>query len=176
MSLLSPKHWLSSHPFLSFLSFLVVLPPTMSSQQSFYGAVLGSFFGSPTFDLGICTDVCVDQYVKSIEAPSMVSTGRFSGADITDSSNLCRTLLGHAQPSTSATDLTVIRSVKVQEDFTSISYFYYFYRDEEIEVPPTLGNMRPSGYYAWDTKTMNLRGSSFLLKRSFLLQPVRKKK
>lgn len=78
----------------------------------------------------------------------MVGTGKLSGAGVTDSSAIRRTLHNHGLPNTSAVGLVEIEFVTVLNDSTSLLYFYSFQRGEESETPSTLGNKRPSAYYA----------------------------
>lgn len=126
----------------------------MLSQQSFFETVLGSSFGTPAFTRGIRTDVCIDLVAELNGALAMAGTAQLSGAGNTGSCALRRTLPCHALPSTSVAVLVVIGSIKKQHDFSLLPYLNPFQCGTESEIPSTLGNMRPSGYYAWDTKAM----------------------
>lgn len=55
---------------------------------------------------------------------------------------------GNALPTTTAPDLVAIGSTKVDGSFFKLSYLYPFQSGEQNKIPPTLGNMPLSGYYA----------------------------
>lgn len=105
-------------------------------------------------DCGALANVFINLFAELSGAPAIVGTAELSGASVTDSSALCMILHGHELPITSALDVVVIGSVKVDENFLSLLYYYPFHYDEESEISSTLGNMRTYGNYAWDTKVM----------------------
>lgn len=119
-------------------------------DSHFLEAVLGCCFDTPAYASGICPDVCVKLFVKSNEVPAIVVIEKQYGVSVTCSSTLRKKLRGHALPSTPAADLVVIGRVKVLEDFSSHLSLYPFHCGEESETRSTHGNMRPSGYHAWD--------------------------
>lgn len=138
----------------SFLSSLIPLSQKMSFQQLFFEGVLGSSFSTRTSACGVCKDVCVELFEESNDVLVIVGTAKQSGAGVTNSSDLRRTLLVHALSSTSVEDLVIIGSVKVHEVSSSLSSSHPFQYGEGSRIPSTICNMRPSGYYAWDTQVM----------------------
>lgn len=94
----------------------------MSSKQSFFEAVLGFLFGTPVFDCVNRKDVSVNSLGESFGAPDSAGTAKLSGCVVTDSSALHRALIGHALFSTSAADLLVIASVKMDGNIASHPY------------------------------------------------------
>lgn len=99
-------------------------------------------------------DIRVDLFADSNGAPAIVGTAKLSGAVVTNSNALCRTLHVHALTSTSVADPSPFRSVQVHEDFSSRSYPYPFYCGDKSKIPSTLGNMCQSGYNARGTHAM----------------------
>lgn len=92
----------------------------MCLQQLRFEAVPGSSFGTSTFSHSSRTDVSVDLLAKRNGATTMVGAARLSGASGTNCNAARRALHGRELPSTSAANLTVIRSVIVHE------YFFHF--------------------------------------------------
>lgn len=68
------------------------------------------------YDRDIRTDICVVFLAESNGAPAVVGTTKLSEAGVANGLTLCRTHRGFALPSTSATDLVVIRSAKEAND------------------------------------------------------------
>lgn len=58
----------------------------MSSKQLLIEAFHGSFFGTPSFNRGICTVVHVKFFVKLNSASAIVGTAKLFGARFTHSS------------------------------------------------------------------------------------------
>lgn len=56
-------------------------------------------------------------------------------------------------------DLVVIGSVQFLQRFASPLYRYLFRCSDESEVPFTIGDMLPSGYYAYDTQAIIARNT-----------------
>lgn len=123
----------------------------MSSQQSFVEAILGIPFGTRAFARGICRDVFVNLFAESNDAPVIVGAEKLSGAGVTVSSALRKTFHGHALPSTSVVDLVVIGSLKAHKEASSLPFPHPFQSGLISKIPSALENMRPSGYYGWDT-------------------------
>lgn len=88
--------------------------------------VLSSFFGTLTFDCGNCTNVFVNLLVESNGAPAIVDKVKLHGAGLTNCSANSRMPHGHALLSTSAADLVVIESIKVDKNLASLSFLYPF--------------------------------------------------
>lgn len=148
-------HCLFSDPFFYFISSLIPLSETMSSEQSYFEAVFGSSFGTAAFDLGIRSDLFANLFLESNSAVAIVCTSNLCGASVIDSSALFRTLQGHALHSTSAVDLNLIESAKVDNNFSPLSNPYLFHSDNKSKTLSALDNMRSSDYYTWDARGMN---------------------
>lgn len=130
-------------------------------MQSFLNAIPGSSFGTPVFDRGIRLNFCVNCSANSNGVPATVGTAKGSNVDVPDSSTLLATLHRHELPRTFAADLVVIRAVNVKGNFASLTYLCLSQRGEESKIPPTHGNIPPSGYYAWDTQAIILQSLVF---------------
>lgn len=76
----------------------------------------------------------------------MVGKANHSGAGLTESSALRRTLNRCALPSTSDVGLIIIDSVRFHEEFPLLFNIYPLQYGDELKIPSTLSNMRPSGY------------------------------
>lgn len=76
-------------------------------------------------------DFHVNLFVEWNVATAIVVTAKLSGAGVTDSSAPRRTLHCHALASTSAAELVSFMSVKVNQNFASLSYHYPFQCGEE---------------------------------------------
>lgn len=130
------------------------MPLTRPSQQSCLAAVLCSFFDAFPIARVIFKVVCIELFEEANDAPTLVSTAKLFGANITDRNPLCTTHYGHALSNTSSAEIAVVRSVNVPEKYSSFFYSYPFQRSEKSEIASTLGNMRTRGYYALSTQAM----------------------
>lgn len=92
----------------------------MFSNQSILESVLGSSFGSHAFDRGIRRDFSSTFFTVSNDTLAIFGTAKFSGAGVTDSRALRRTLHSHALPSMSTADLISIGSLTVDDSFASL--------------------------------------------------------
>lgn len=94
---------------------------------------------------------------------------------VIDCRALRRTLYDFALVSMFVVDLVFIGSVIVLEDFFSLLYPNYFQSVIKCEVLSKLGNMSPSGFYAWNTKVMNSRSAAPLHQETLPLVFVEKR-
>lgn len=108
------------------------------------------FFSTPAFNRGFCMDFLAHFFAELVVAPPIYGTAKLYGVCVTNTSVFRRTLYGRTLPNTSSTDIAVIVSIKMDDNFASLLNSYLFQRDTESEFPSTLNNMRPSGYYACD--------------------------
>lgn len=99
-------------------------------------------------------DVSVNHFAASNGALEILGTDKLSGASVTESSALRRTLHDHALLNTSAADLVVIVSVKENDKFSPLFFPYPFRCGGKCEIQLRFGKMRPFGYYARDNWAM----------------------
>lgn len=129
----------------------------MSFKQSFFETIIGLIFDAPAFDRGICRGVFVNHLADSNGAPAIIGSAKLSGACVTDSSALWRTLHGRDFSGTPAMDFVVIRSLKEVENSVLFSWPYPIHCNQEIEILLTLGKMCSFWYNAWYTQVMILQ-------------------
>lgn len=133
---------------------MIPLSPALYSHQSLFETVLGSSFETPAFDGDICSDVSVNIFAESNGPSAIAGTTKHSGAFVTDVRALSRLLYSHVLPSMSSVDLLFIESIEVDNNFSLLLYPYCFQSGEICRFLSILGNMRPTGYYTWDTQAM----------------------
>lgn len=112
---------------------LISISPTFFLQQSLFEAVIVFFSSTTAFARRIHTDVCVFLFQVSNGTLAIGETAMQSGTGVTDCSAPRRTLHGHGLPCPSAANLVVIRSVKVQKDFLSLSYSNLFFVARKVK-------------------------------------------
>lgn len=119
----------------------------MSRKQFFFKAVPDFPFVTAAIDCGIHMDVYVSLHAEVSGAPAILGPAKLSVSSVFVLSATRRTLHDHARPSTSAIEVVVNRSVKMNDNFSLFSYPCLIYCGGKTKPTSTLGKMRLSGYY-----------------------------
>lgn len=122
----------------------------MSSQKSFFEAILRSLFLTLAMNRGISMDVSVNRSTDSNSTAAVIGTVKLFDAAITICSAFWRMLHGRAPLSVTGADLFVIGYIKVDDDFAWFPNPHPYHYAEKCGIPSSIGNIRLSVCYAWD--------------------------
>lgn len=115
-----------------YVFFMQIFTQTMPSKQAIFDTGVDFSFGTLAFGSSVPTDVPTNVVAELNGAPAIIGTTKFSGAGVTDSSALRKANHCDAFPGTSVVTLVAVKSVKVDNNYSSRLASYLFQCDNEI--------------------------------------------